>query len=358
MLGDKLREAREKQNLTYKDIEKGTSIRALYIEYIENGNYDELPADVYTKGFIRSYANFLKLNPNELVQEFIAERHGGAAPSAAPAVPQAPQAPAAPARPAREEHAERQEQPEVKKAAPAPKAASAEAPAEPVKNAGQPAPKAAPTPKAEQPKAAPAPEKKAEPAQQASVRPVRQERPASQVRQAQPTPQPEAVKPAAPAKKAAPAAPKARPARREKPAAKYDFDEPKRSNTKLIAIVAVILVVLAGAAYALTGSDDSASKAPAQQQTQQAAPEPKTYDDVEVTATFSADCWLEVKADGKTIYEGTLKKGDSQTWKGQDKVTVRVGDAGAVSFSVNGKDLGKAGKDGQVANKTFTKENN
>lgn len=351
MLGDKLREAREKQNLTYKDIEKGTSIRALYIEYIENGNYDELPADVYTKGFIRSYANFLKLNPNELVQEFIAERHGGAAPSAAPAVPQAPQAPAAPARPAREEHAERQEQPEVKKAAPAPKAAAPAAPAEPVK-------------KAEQPKAAPAPQVNAQP-QQAPARPVqeeRQERPAAPARPAQPAakpaPQPEAVKPAAPAKKAAPAAPKARPARREKPAAKYDFDEPKRSNTKLIAIVAVILVVLAGAAYALTGSDDSASKAPAQQQTQQAAPEPKTYDDVEVTATFSADCWLEVKADGKTIYEGTLKKGDSQTWKGQDKVTVRVGDAGAVSFSVNGKDLGKAGKDGQVANKTFTKENN
>ena len=54
MLGDTLREAREKQGLTYKDIEKGTSIRALYIEYIEKGEYDELPGDVYTKGFIRS----------------------------------------------------------------------------------------------------------------------------------------------------------------------------------------------------------------------------------------------------------------------------------------------------------------
>ena len=42
MLGDTLREAREKQGLTYKDIEKGTSIRALYIEYIEKGEYDEL----------------------------------------------------------------------------------------------------------------------------------------------------------------------------------------------------------------------------------------------------------------------------------------------------------------------------
>ena len=41
-----------------------------------------------------------------------------------------------------------------------------------------------------------------------------------------------------------------------------------------------------------------------------------------------------------------------------NKVTVRVGDAGAVSFSVNGKDLGTAGKTGQVANKTFTKDGN
>ena len=346
MLGDKLREAREQQNLTYKDIEKGTSIRALYIEYIENGNYDELPGDVYTKGFIRSYANFLRLNPNELVQEFIAERRGGAAPSAAPSAPQT-QAPAAPAHPTRPET-----QPAVKPAAPAPKAAAPKAPAEFAPKAEQPAPKAAPKakqPEPVQPKAAPAPQKQAEP-QQAPARPARQQRPEPQAQpSAKPAPQPEAVKTAAPKK---------RPARSEKPAAKYDFDEPKRSNTKLIAIVAIILVVLAGAAYALSGSDDSASKAPAQQQTQQAAPEPKTYDDVEVTATFSADCWLEVKADGKTIYEGTLKKGDSQTWKGQDKVTVRVGDAGAVSFSVNGKDLGKAGKDGQVANKTFTKDGN
>ena len=134
-----------------------------------------------------------------------------------------------------------------------------------------------------------------------------------------------------------------------------DFNEPKRSNGKLIAIVAVVLVVLAGAVYALSGSDDGAKK-PAPQQVE--APAPKTYDGVEVTATFTADCWLEVKADGKTVYEGTLKKGDSQTWKGTDKVTVRVGDAGAVSFLVNGKDLGTAGKTGQVANKTFTKDGN
>lgn len=300
MLGDTLREAREKQGLTYKDIEKGTSIRALYIEYIEKGEYDELPGDVYTKGFIRSYANFLKLDANALVQAFTAERHKGAQEKPQAKKPEAPSAQPA-AKPvekvekaAKAEKIEKVEKPAEQPAAPKQEAAPRKAPVQPKATAVKPQPK-------QQPKKAPA------------------------------------IKPAAPRLTA------------------QDFNEPKRSNGKLIAIVAVVLVVLAGAVYALSGSDDSAKK-PAPQQVE--APAPKTYDGVEVTATFTADCWLEVKADGKTVYEGTLKKGDSQTWKGTDKVTVRVGDAGAVSFSVNGKDLGTAGKTGQVANKTFTKDGN
>lgn len=317
MLGDTLREAREKQGLTYKDIEKGTSIRALYIEYIEKGEYDELPGDVYTKGFIRSYANFLKLDANALVQAFTTERHKGAAPAAQ----QKPSAPkAAPEKPQAKKSAAPSVQPAAKPVEKAEKAAKAETIEKDEKPAEQPA----------------APKQEAAP------------------RKAPVQPKTVAVKPQS--KQQSKKAPASKPAAPRFTA--QDFNEPKRSNGKLIAIVAIVLVVLAGAVYALSGSDDSAKK-PATQQTQQVeAPAPKTYDGVEVTATFTADCWLEVKADGKTVYEGTLKKGDSQTWKGTDKVTVRVGDAGAVSFSVNGKDLGTAGKTGQVANKTFTKDGN
>ena len=75
MLGDKLRAERERQNLTIKDIEQGTSIRALYIECIEKGEYESLPGEVYTKGFIRNYATFLKLDADAFVQEFNQERH-------------------------------------------------------------------------------------------------------------------------------------------------------------------------------------------------------------------------------------------------------------------------------------------
>ena len=75
MLGDKLRKERERQNLTVKDVEKGTSIRALYIECIEKGDYQQLPGEVYTKGFIRNYATFLKLDADALVRQYTEENH-------------------------------------------------------------------------------------------------------------------------------------------------------------------------------------------------------------------------------------------------------------------------------------------
>ena len=57
MIGDKLRAERERQNLTIQDIAKGTSIRALYIEAIEKGEYGQLPGTVYAKGFISTMSD-------------------------------------------------------------------------------------------------------------------------------------------------------------------------------------------------------------------------------------------------------------------------------------------------------------
>lgn len=73
MTGDTLRQERERQELTIQDVEKGTSIRAVYIEALEKGEYDKLPGEVYAKGFVKNYANFLNLNADELAKEFAAE---------------------------------------------------------------------------------------------------------------------------------------------------------------------------------------------------------------------------------------------------------------------------------------------
>ena len=75
MVGDILRREREKQGLTIADVEKGTSIRGLYIEHIERSNIAELPGMVYAKGFVRNYAKFLRLDAESLVQQF-AEENG------------------------------------------------------------------------------------------------------------------------------------------------------------------------------------------------------------------------------------------------------------------------------------------
>ncbi|MBR6711578.1 MAG: helix-turn-helix domain-containing protein [Selenomonadaceae bacterium] len=70
MVGYTLRQERERQNLKIEDIEQGTSIRASYIEAIENGEYDKLPGAVYTKGFIKNYAKFLGMDSDAAAKEF------------------------------------------------------------------------------------------------------------------------------------------------------------------------------------------------------------------------------------------------------------------------------------------------
>jgi cytoskeletal protein RodZ len=74
MIGDKLRQAREAKKLSIKDAEQGTSIRALYIDAIEKGDYKALPGEAYLKGFIKSYANFLGFDGHEAVEEYKAEQ--------------------------------------------------------------------------------------------------------------------------------------------------------------------------------------------------------------------------------------------------------------------------------------------
>ncbi len=66
-LGELLRKERERKGLSLKDIENAVNIRVLYLNAIENGEYHIVPGEVYLKGFIRNYANYLGLNGAEIV---------------------------------------------------------------------------------------------------------------------------------------------------------------------------------------------------------------------------------------------------------------------------------------------------
>ncbi len=75
-VGDILREARLAKKLSLADVEKGISVRARYLEAVENGEYSKTPGEVFLKGMIRSYGNFLGLDGLELVTMYKASSAG------------------------------------------------------------------------------------------------------------------------------------------------------------------------------------------------------------------------------------------------------------------------------------------
>jgi cytoskeleton protein RodZ len=66
-VGQFLAQSREELGLSVKDIARITNIRYLYLEAIERGDLNSLPGRVYTIGFVKSYANALNIDGNELV---------------------------------------------------------------------------------------------------------------------------------------------------------------------------------------------------------------------------------------------------------------------------------------------------
>jgi cytoskeletal protein RodZ len=91
-------------------------------------------------------------------------------------------------------------------------------------------------------------------------------------------------------------------------------------------------------------------------------PTPTTTDDtiaqatqVEVTVDVIGDkSWLSV-TEGKatSLYEGLVVTGDSQTFVSDKKIRVVVGNAGAVTLTVDGQDLGVPGGTGEVVRLEF-----
>jgi cytoskeleton protein RodZ len=69
-IGRVLREAREALGLSLEGCEEGTKIRRKYLEAMEDGRVYDLPGEVYLKGFLRSYGNFLGLDGAALVEQY------------------------------------------------------------------------------------------------------------------------------------------------------------------------------------------------------------------------------------------------------------------------------------------------
>lgn len=70
-IGETLRSARERRGLTIEQVAHETRISARFIEALEAEEFEALPAPVYVRGFLRSYANYLKLDPQPLIDQLV-----------------------------------------------------------------------------------------------------------------------------------------------------------------------------------------------------------------------------------------------------------------------------------------------
>lgn len=69
-IGEIIGKARKAKKLSIEDVVADTNIRATYIKALENGDFDYLPGGFYTKGYIKSYAEYLGLDSNDVIKEF------------------------------------------------------------------------------------------------------------------------------------------------------------------------------------------------------------------------------------------------------------------------------------------------
>jgi len=72
-VGEILKAARKKKNISLDEVEQEIKVRAKYLEALEEGRYDILPGGVYTQGFLLKYVDFLSLDKERVLTQFKGE---------------------------------------------------------------------------------------------------------------------------------------------------------------------------------------------------------------------------------------------------------------------------------------------
>jgi transcriptional regulator with XRE-family HTH domain len=137
-----------------------------------------------------------------------------------------------------------------------------------------------------------------------------------------------------------------------------------------LAAVAVLAVALTFFRHAGEDGRDSRAEptpppvaaAPAVLPTDRVYPAPSAVapdgDSLVLTMTARQDCWVEVRADGETVVNRVLERGESQTLEAQGEIVLSVGNAGGLSIRVNDRPALPLGRSGEVRkNIVITRQN-
>ncbi len=72
-LATQLRLARESKRVTLETIAHSTRISLHHLESLEEGRYKDLPGGIYNRAFIRSYCEYLGIDPRDVLEHYEAE---------------------------------------------------------------------------------------------------------------------------------------------------------------------------------------------------------------------------------------------------------------------------------------------
>lgn len=69
-LGNYLKETREEKQITLDDLQRTTKIQKRYLAAIEEGNFDTLPGIFYARAFVKTYAEAIGLDADEVLETY------------------------------------------------------------------------------------------------------------------------------------------------------------------------------------------------------------------------------------------------------------------------------------------------
>jgi cytoskeleton protein RodZ len=75
-IGERLEEARKKKGISIREAAEATKIRGDYLQKFEGNHFDIGLTEIYTRGFLRTYANYLKLPADRILNDYAALGRG------------------------------------------------------------------------------------------------------------------------------------------------------------------------------------------------------------------------------------------------------------------------------------------
>ncbi|HVJ17007.1 MAG TPA: helix-turn-helix domain-containing protein [Polyangiaceae bacterium] len=73
-VGQHLRTLRERKGMSLEEVSRATRVPVSSVERIEADRFDELPGEVFVRGFLKSYARAVELDPEEILARYTASR--------------------------------------------------------------------------------------------------------------------------------------------------------------------------------------------------------------------------------------------------------------------------------------------